>query len=118
MITFKQFFKEKIETSKGYYSIETVIPGESGPKHVTGKVFTDGEAPDRYVLVRFLMGNKIFADRDDAINWMRKYLNSSKITWVTPDSNESSRDAGQPTQFPEDPKQLKLFPDPDQTYRN
>lgn len=44
MNTFKQFFKEKIETSKGYYNIETVVPGENGPKPATGKVFTDGKA--------------------------------------------------------------------------
>ena len=88
MNTFKQFFKEKIETSKGYYYIETVIPGENGPKPVTGKVFTDGEAPDRYVLVRFLMGNKIFTDKLDAVKWMRIYLNSSKINWIKPVINQ------------------------------
>ena len=117
MNTFKQFFKEKIETSKGYYNIETVVPGENGPKPATGKVFTDGKASARYVLVRFLMGNKLFTDRDDAIDWMRKYLNSSKIDWIEPDLNQPAREET-PTQPPEDPKQLKLFPDPDQTYRN
>jgi len=116
--TFKQFFKEKIETSKGYYYIETVIPGENGPKPVTGKVFTDGEAPDRYVLVRFLMGNKIFTDKLDAVKWMRMYLNSSKINWIKPVINQSAREEP-PTQPPEDPKQLTLFPDhPDHQDRN
>ena len=115
MNTFKQFFKEKIETSKGYYNIETVVPGENGPKPATGKVFTDGKASARYVLVRFLMGNKLFTDRDDAIDWMRKYLNSSKIDWIEPYLNQSSREET-PTQPPENPKQLKFWPDPDQTY--
>ena len=56
------------------------------------------------------MGNKIFADRDDAINWMRKYLNSSKINWIEPYLNQSSREET-PTQPLKDPKQLNLFPD-------
>ena len=113
MNTFKQFFKEKIETSKGYYYIETVIPGENGPKPVTGKVFTDGEAPDRYVLVRFLMGNKIFTDKLDAVKWMRIYHDNSSIKWVEYKEPELPG-----LETPGDDKQLNLFPDPDQTYRN
>lgn len=76
----------KNPNESSHYEVEMFVPGENGPKRVTGKVFTDGEAPDVYVLVRFLTDNSIFKDRDDAIDWMRKYKESSKITWVPEES--------------------------------
>lgn len=113
MNTFKQFFKEKIEQPEGYYQVETIVPGDNGPVPAKGKVLTDGEAPSRYVLMRFLMGKGYINNRDQALNWMRKYHDTSNIKWVEYKEPELPG-----LETPGDPKQLNLFPEPDQTYSN
>ncbi len=114
MNTFKQFFKEKIEQRpKGYYEVDTFVPGIDGPVPVKGKVLTDGEAPSRYVLMRFLMGKGYINNRDRALNWMRRYHDESTIKWIK--SEPELPGFVEPTNVP---KQGTLFDPPDQTYSN
>jgi hypothetical protein len=117
--TFKQFFKEKIEQPKGYYQVETLVPSDNGPVPVKGKVLTNGEAPTRYVLMRFLMGKGYINNREQALSWMHKYHDNSNIKWVEyePELNFGPDLPG--LEKPETkPKQGTLFDPPDQTYRN